>query len=363
MQLHEILFKSLNEHKHRAIDTSVIDFFSSEISIFVVGRNEVAESVCTKLEVKGIIDDFSILPAYWNGIPCCRIKDLPTKAVIINCSFSISPISVVANLKKEKPDAYIVAYFELAYLYPELFSLPHFVKETQELFKANKTVWNKLFEKLEDEESKSSLIKILLYRLTGDYNFMNGFSNQIERQYLEQFLNLRNERFVDIGGFVGDTTEVYCEYDKIYDKVFFCEPSTINMDKAKARLSRFERVVYFPTGISNVSGRLPFSDNNGSSSTISEYGDVFIEVDTLDNLINEPVTFMKIDIEGHEIQALEGAEQTIRVNKPKIAVAVYHKIDDFTAIFNYILGIHPDYKVYLRHYTEGWSETILFFTN
>jgi len=120
-------------------------------------------------------------------------------------------------------------------------------------------------------------------------------------------------------------------------------------------------VTYHPLGLFDRNTTLSFSSGDGSASHISEEGNVKIEVATLDSVVNEPVTFIKLDLEGAEIAALTGMKQHIQDDHPKLAVAVYHYPSDFWKIPEYILSLRNDYRIYLRHYTEGWAETIMFF--
>ena len=68
-----------------------------------------------------------------------------------------------------------------------------------------------------------------------------------------------------------------------------------------------------------------------------------------------------MDIEGAESYALEGAKEIIKQYRPKLAISVYHKKDDFWKIPMQILAIDGDYSIYLRHYTEAHAETVMFF--
>jgi hypothetical protein len=68
-----------------------------------------------------------------------------------------------------------------------------------------------------------------------------------------------------------------------------------------------------------------------------------------------------MDIEGGESLAIIGATRIIREHHPRLALAVYHKPGDFWRIPKQVLEIYPDFKVYLRHYTESVYETIMFF--
>jgi hypothetical protein len=68
-----------------------------------------------------------------------------------------------------------------------------------------------------------------------------------------------------------------------------------------------------------------------------------------------------MDIEGFELNALKGAKEIIKKNKPKLAICVYHKANDIREITNFILSLNPNYRLYFRHYNEGISESVIFF--
>jgi FkbM family methyltransferase len=70
--------------------------------------------------------------------------------------------------------------------------------------------------------------------------------------------------------------------------------------------------------------------------------------------------FIKLDIEGSELEALKGAKETIQKYKPKLAICLYHDIPHLWQIPLYIKEIAPDYKLYLDHHTIMTYETVLF---
>ena len=105
---------------------------------------------------------------------------------------------------------------------------------------------------------------------------------------------------------------------------------------------------------------LKFRMNGTSDSTISDDGDVEISVDTIDNMCDLRPTFVKMDIEGAEYKALCGAEKTIIKNKPKQAISVYHKPEDIIELPKLLLKYNPDYKFWIRHYSFGENETVLY---
>jgi len=87
---------------------------------------------------------------------------------------------------------------------------------------------------------------------------------------------------------------------------------------------------------------------------------------TLDSYVEsnniQKVDYIKMDIEGYELLALEGMKKTIQKFLPKLAISVYHLADDIVMIPEYIRSLYPNYKIYLDHFTYGSIETVMFFT-
>ena len=133
------------------------------------------------------------------------------------------------------------------------------------------------------------------------------------------------------------------------------------MTAARKRLMGFRDIDYRGVGLSDAAGTLSFDAALGSASSVQSGGGQQILVDTLDHAVNEPVTFIKMDLEGWELKALVGAHKHIAQDRPKMAVAVYHQAADFRLIHEYVSSFNHGYKVHLRHYTQGWSETVMFF--
>ena len=106
---------------------------------------------------------------------------------------------------------------------------------------------------------------------------------------------------------------------------------------------------------------LHFSDGMDTGSCIQSSGGTVIEVDSIDNIVNGgEVTYIKMDIEGAELDTLKGARNTIMKYRPKLAVCVYHKMDDLLTIPDYILSLHSDYRLYLRNYSKNGREAVLY---
>lgn len=72
-------------------------------------------------------------------------------------------------------------------------------------------------------------------------------------------------------------------------------------------------------------------------------------------------SMIKCDIEGAEMLFLDGAKNYIKTHKPIIAISIYHRAEDFRQIPQFILQINPQYSLYFIHYSEGISESVMFF--
>jgi len=72
------------------------------------------------------------------------------------------------------------------------------------------------------------------------------------------------------------------------------------------------------------------------------------------------VDFIKMDIEGAEIPALQGARRTIRDCSPKLAIATYHSIRELLTIPTLLAELHHGYDLHLAHATIHAEETIAF---
>jgi hypothetical protein len=133
------------------------------------------------------------------------------------------------------------------------------------------------------------------------------------------------------------------------------------MERARARLGGLRSISFIESALSDAEGSLSFVPDAGSASAVGGSGSCRIPATTLDIRVQEAVSFIKMDLEGWELKALEGARRHLLEDYPKLAIAVYHHPGDFWRIFEFVKALRPDYRVYLRHYTEGWSETVMYF--
>lgn len=325
----------------------------------VFGRNEYARSIAGAVEVGFFVDDFTPDREFL-GKPVVKTGDIPAASLVVSSVALGRPRTVAAKL--DAAGCRHLDYFQFF----ERSGLPllpvTFWQDVRPDFEANEARYREVFERLADAESKRTFERLLAFRLSADLNWMEGFTDRQREQYFEDFLELApaGETFVDVGGFDGFTTLEFVKRCPDYARVCFFEPDADNLAHAKTRLSALERIDFYPYGLSNEPGVVRFS-TSGSASSISDDGDQEIQVRSLDRLFDHPVSFIKMDIEGAEGMALEGARETILAHHPRLAVCVYHKAADLWQLPQQVLRIRDDYRVFLRHYTEGVTETVMFF--
>lgn len=176
------------------------------------------------------------------------------------------------------------------------------------------------------------------------------------------------ENFVDAGSLDGRTSILFSEWAKEKcGKIWAFEPEAENADCCRKNLSEYFgggyiRYEVIQKGLWDCKKQMSFVAGSKGASRIEDTGSSMIGVDQLDAMLpeGEPATFIKMDLEGAEFHALQGAEQTIRRYRPKLAVSIYHKPEDIWEIPGIILKMNPDYRLYLRHYSIAAAETVVY---
>ncbi len=191
-----------------------------------------------------------------------------------------------------------------------------------------------------------------------------------ERQYFdEDIVQLQDgEAFVDAGSLDLGTTRIFMEKMKqkgcAVEKVWAFEPDDSNYcDCEKALIEKgMEKVELMKMGLWCRNTNLAFQCDElaGSHIVESDEGGTQVKVVALDSCVQEKVTFIKMDIEGAELKALEGAKQLITKYRPKLAICIYHKREDMWEIPYFIKSLVPEYKLYIRHYSNYDYETVLY---
>jgi len=214
-----------------------------------------------------------------------------------------------------------------------------------------------LYEQLNDYRSKRILLNILTYWLTVDDSKISQLNDKYFSQYFDYDIIKcnKNEIFVDVGAYIGDTLVEYVKafgadcYNKFY--CYEIVPKNIDLIKKNIELFNLKNVIIREKGVSDKNGFMYLTQNEISSIiTLAKTGKFKVATVKLDDDISEKVTFIKMDIEGAEEQALKGCLKTIKKHKPKLALSVYHNYKDLWKLPRIISKTCNTYKYYLRYY-------------
>ena len=341
-------------------DKELVELFVSSTTQkkYILGINKLTKSVLKHIEVDGIIDDFTRVQRSRKK-EILKIEEVPLDALILTTATG-SPLEVKRQLDK-------IGFKNISYLslckYSDLELVhPPFIMDFEDDYANNQDKYSGIYNLLEDEKSKEIFTKVINFKISFDYEFMDGFTNDHEGQYFDETIvpEIKNISFLDGGGYVGDTaTEVIKNYPD-YKKIWLIEPISENIRIAKRELGNCKGIEFLTCGVSDKKETLYFNEEK-SFSTIYGKGTQSVEVDTIDNIVNEKVDFIKLDIEGAEQNAIDGAIKTIKKHRPVLAICIYHKAEDWYKIPEKILSIDSNYKVYLRHYMEGIFESVMYF--
>lgn len=215
--------------------------------------------------------------------------------------------------------------------------------------------------------SKTKIYNLLLEnnfpieRILPDLNIMGN----IDDQYFDFMNKYKKGTFVDAGCFNCYTSIRFVEACKgNYTKIIAFEPDKRCFEKCKsvANGNNIRDFKLINAGLWNqkIQGTFYSEESNGGS-RITEKGDCLVELVALDDILkDEYVSFIKMDVEGSELNALIGASNIIKRNKPLCAISVYHKTGDIAIIAAYLKKLVPEYNFAVRHYTTTPHETVIY---
>ena len=214
---------------------------------------------------------------------------------------------------------------------------------------------------LEDDFSRKVFSNICNYKISGKVEYLRSISTN-RREDITVLLNLSaSERYLDLGAYNGDTVDEFLQLtNSQYESIIAVEADKKNFQKLTNRFSQQNIVnlnlIY--QGIWSEKTCLTFNNAGGRASAIDPNSTTSIDVNNIDNILNNQfVSFIKMDIEGAEHQALAGAVHTLTKYQPKLLIAAYHHDDDFFTLPLKLKQINPKYKIFLRKhpYLPAWE--------
>lgn len=219
-----------------------------------------------------------------------------------------------------------------------------------------------VYDWLEDDLSRETFRKIVQFRLVDDSIEVPTMVQ--DSQYFEyEFYNKRSDEcFVDCGAFDGISLRTFLkENENQFESYYGFEPDRQNLkrlteyvlslpEEMQSKMKVFAAAAYDKVGVGKLYSL------NGPGSFMADIGNEDVRITTIDKALGGgKATYIKMNIEGSELQALTGAEKTIKMYHPTLAIAGYHKTWDLWEVPMIIKEFHPGYKMYLRSYMNHLS--------
>ena len=218
-----------------------------------------------------------------------------------------------------------------------------------------------------DEESATEYRAQIRWRFLLDYAALPAPRPAGETYFPDDLVTpLANEVFIDCGALTGDTIQIFLEKRAAqFRRIVAIEPDVISRRALEERVRNWSRSGLGPFEVEPVAvgsrrGRGSFESSGTVTSKLGTGADL-VDVVPLDEiLLGRHPTYIKFDIEGAEHDALLGASATLRSDMPVLAVSAYHKPEDVWDLPLLIRSVCPDYRMYLRRYSDERWETVLY---
>jgi len=327
--------------------------------IFLYGMGKGAETIYAELTRRGIAvtgifaSDGFVRGHSFLGFPVVSYSQAKERYgdIIVLLSFGSSLPDVIANIKRIAAEQEL--YAPDVPVYGEgIFDLSYVREHKAEL--------EQVYNALSDDLSRKTFKDVLLYRLTGKINYLFDCESSVAEGY--ELLQLgQHEVYVDLGAYRGETVTEFLEFAGA-KKIIAVEPDEKTFLKLQNNLMDIPQAEAMHLAIHHKTEEVFFAMRGGRNSSIGAgKKGKWIQGDCLDRIAPD-ATYIKMDVEGEEANAILGGKTLIAENRPKMRISCYHRTEDIFALPLQVLALRSDYKVYLRHhpYLPYWDTEFYF---
>ena len=249
--------------------------------------------------------------------------------------------------------------------FPEIFlpfllnDLPHKLYEERDAVLAAAGIWA-------DDLSRTTYEASVKMRAIGDLSELPDKPEENTYFPGDIFRMDSSDSLVDCGAFDGDTIRQVLEAaHPDVPTIHAIEADSISFARLQETVNRLptaarERVQLYRCAVGLERGKIHFESSGTVDSKISEKGEL-VDIYPIDELFQDkPVSFIKMDIEGAEFDALRGAAKVIQRDKPILAICVYHTQNDIWRLPLLIREKLPEHRMFLRAYEGDGFQTVVY---
>lgn len=222
----------------------------------------------------------------------------------------------------------------------------------RQFYERHRTELETVHARLVDEQSRRVLQSVIDYKLSWDLPKLRACETDPGEAYAELLRLAPGETLVDLGAYKGDTVQEFVRRCPDYRAIYAVEPDAYSFRRLLASVQGLRDCTCVQALAGRECGTASFAAKGGRGSHKAASGvpTPVVSADAL--LAGHPASFFNIDVEGSEREAILGAAETIRRDKPKLLLAAYHRSEDLFALPQLVLSLRGDYRIYLRHHRQ-----------
>ena len=339
-----------------------------------LGRKTLAGLRQTGIEPLAFADNN---PAAWNrtvdGLPVLSLPDAAARfgrqSTFVITVWSPGADRRIDGLRRQLDGlgvATVVSFVPLFWKHAGIF-LPHYRLDLPHQLAEDAEGIERVFRLWEDEASREEYVAQLQWMTSTEFGPLPAHPTA-DTYFPEDIFGLSDEEvFVDCGAFDGDTVRAFLERKgSRFRQIIALEPDPDNYGK----LVRYARTLpadvrakieLRPLAVGARRERVRFVAAGSVGSRIDEAGTVEVECAPLDEILaGRAPSYVKMDIEGAEPQALAGARQTILRHHPALAVCVYHRQEHLWQIPLYLSDLWDGYRFFLRRHGDEFGDVVCY---
>lgn len=336
-------------------------------AIAILGAAEEGErlaSICNTagIDVVAVVDDSPHPQGRTLGRqrvePSSRLAAIDRSVPVVICSHRL--LGATTRLADEGFSTAPFAALQL--IRPSLFPPHAFYDGLLEDLVDNRDRYRRLGDQLADDKSRRVLQAVLGFRMTLDARLLEPVLDDdlYGADCLPPFA--ADEVYIDGGSYDGDTIRSFIKrVDGRFERIYGFEPDPRTFKRLQQNFADEPRVTPVPKGLYSKRTVLRFADAESRASLLTPAGAIEVPVTSLDEeLADRRVTYIKMNIEGAELEAITGAQRTIRSHAPKLAISAYHRPSHLWEVPASVMAMRPDYRLFLRQHDGGIIETVLY---
>ncbi|MDE6851600.1 MAG: FkbM family methyltransferase [Lachnospiraceae bacterium] len=348
-----------------------------EMPVVMYGAGSAGRTIIPLLIEKGIVIKYIIDDA--ENIQGTYIEDVEVISyhAFAKCSKAFEDVAVIVTTIYGKTVSKKLESFQNIHIY-ELYDwlceltgdkkwIMGMIAETENLQKMKRQI-EALKDKWADEESTKVLAGLVKYLDTMDFACIAEVCTTDEHYFIPEVKNAMKDPLViiDAGACRGELLQSIKNNHLNCEKCYCFEVDEDNYRFLSEQTQRVEsdiRKICLNKGLWSESKELYFEEGGDSASgkVVLYETDYVINAVSIDDYFGEEkCNYIKMDIEGAELPALAGGIRLIKRERPILAISIYHSLEDFWKIPQYLMRELDNYRYYVRHHSLIFGETVLY---